>query len=168
MKKTNIYSMTIKKITLAVMLILTVAVLTACSKQQPVDDKATYKAELTEYYNQINTASVSINNIDVSQPGGATLLLSCLDSMQQSFNGLANMSVPSRYEPLQPLTKEANESFNQAYLIYHEIYAGENLENFDADKAIVAATYYQEAMNKLVQLGKSIMSDENPESVSQN
>ncbi len=157
-----------KQLTVTLLLALTFIVMTACTKQQPDDDKAIYKAELTEYYNQINTTSVSINNIDVSQPGGPALLLNYLDSMQQSFNSLANMNIPSRYEPLKPVTQEANEAFVQANLIYHEIYAGENLENFDADKAIVAATYYQEAMNKLVQLGKSIMADENPGSTSSN
>lgn len=148
---------------------LMASLLVACGQKEQVDEeKLAYRTALTEYYNQINATSVSINNIDFTQPGSQALLLSYLDTMSISFNNLAALSCPARYEPLKPLAAEANDSFMQASLIYHEIYSDESMAAFDADKAVTAGTYYQDAMNKLVQLGRSIMNDEHPEAVSNN
>lgn len=139
--------------------------LAACGKGNN-QEKLAYKEALTEYYNQISITSVSINNIDVNAPGGTTQLLSLLDTMSVSFTQLAALQPPARYEPLKQLTIDANASFTQANAIYHEIYGDESLANFDLDRATEAAMHYTDAMSKLVQLGKSIMADENPSSVS--
>lgn len=140
--------------------------LAACGDNKAMQEKAAYKEALMVYYDQINLTSASINAVDVSQPGGSDQILGYLDTMSISFAGLASVQTPDRYEPLMQLTAEANADFTAANAIYHEIYGDASFANFDSDKATEAAIYYQSAMSKLVQLGRSLMADEDPSSES--
>lgn len=155
------------KITYTLLLCMLLSLfLSACGSNKTTEEKAAYKDALTEYYNQINTTSISINSVDLSQPGGTTQILGYLDTMSISFAGLASLEPPSRYEPLKQLAVDANTDFTTANALFHELYSDETYANFDEDKAVEATMYYQSSLGKLVTLGRSLMADEDPSSVS--
>lgn len=151
---------------LLLLLCFTSLFLVACGTSKATEEKIAYKEALKVYYDQINVTSASINAVDVSSPGGANQILGYLDTMSLSFAGLANVQAPERYEPLSQLTKDANADFIQANTLYHELYSDETFANYDEEKAAVANMYYQSALSKLVQLGLSLMADEDPSTVS--
>lgn len=149
-----------KKNLLTLLVLVSVTLLCGCGNDKDNKAKELYRDELTKYYNEIYMTSVSINNIDTSVSGCEVVLLGYLETMDNSFQGLSNVETPEKYEPLKEISMLAYTSFNNANTIYHEIYSGVNFENFDEYRATEAYSYYNQSMQYLIQIGQSLVADE--------
>ena len=121
-----------RKSILLLLLTLMSASLCACTDKGD-EEKALYRDNLQKYYDEIYMTSVSINSVDFNSPNAANDFLFYFDTLNASFVNLAAIETPAKYEPFCELTSQASSYISQADTIYHEIYSGENFENFDLE-----------------------------------
>ena len=68
------------------------------------------------------------------------------DEMNEQFQILAQMDIPSKFISIENITKEAGEYMQEAVSLYHELYES---ETYDEEKATAAAENYSRAMKRI-------------------
>lgn len=83
-------------LSLMILMALTIP-LSACGKNQEIE---VYKANMTQFFENIQTIDSAINQLDPNAETVSTDLLSLLDSLDKSFQQMASLEVPDGFPGL--------------------------------------------------------------------
>lgn len=138
-------------------LLVPVLFLHGCGK----DEKLTvYEEQMEQFFVNIGELNTNMNSIDMTDEAAAqTELLGYLDALEDEFNSLAGLEVPTEFISVETLADEAAENMTQAVSLYHQLF--EN-ETYDENIAYAAGEYYNRA-NIRFQYIISILHGEIPE-----
>lgn len=117
--------------------------LTGCGKNKDIE---TYKTNMTQFFENINTINDSINNLDPESENVSQELLPLLDSLDKSFTQMASLEVPEDFPGVAELAQDAGKYMTEAVSYYHQAY--ENGE-YDKTAADIAYQNYQIANSRL-------------------
>jgi len=147
---------TFKKYFLVSAFVLCSTFFAACGKDNTAELEA-YKTDLQTIYNEINTTAVSINSIDINQPGAEKKLLEYMDIMVNEITSLKDLNEPAGYEAIDSYATEALSSITQSSYMFHQIYDADDFVNFNETTADQAINLYSNTMEKLNQIGTTLM-----------
>jgi hypothetical protein len=100
----------------------------------------TYRNEMNQFFENVSVFDNAINAIDPQSETAVADLLTLLDSMDDSFAQMAELSVPDAFVGVAELSDEAATYMTEAVSLYHQVleaeYYNENLaaaakENYD-------------------------------------
>lgn len=131
--------------------------LTGCGTDPAIE---TYKANMNQFFENIEIYDASINAIDPSSETATSELLTLLDSMNTTFTQMASLEVPEGFPGVDQLADEASMYMSDAVACYHQAYDGE----YDSVMEDVAFQYYQQA-NVRFQYIVSILHGDIPEEI---
>lgn len=136
-----------KKTFLMISLLLSISIfcLTGCSNKT-TQELAVYQASMETFCDNITYLNGEINKLDGSGENDIHELLSHLDTLNDQFAQLAELSVPEQFENVADLASEASENMNMAVEYYHQAYEG---EKFNQNYADAAFEYYSRANLRL-------------------
>ena len=136
-----------KKTFLMISLLLSISIfcLTGCSNET-TQELAVYQASMETFCDNITYLNGEINKLDGSGENDIHELLSHLDTLNDQFAQLAELSVPEQFENVADLASEASENMNMAVEYYHQAYEG---EKFNQNYADAAFEYYSRANLRL-------------------
>ena len=136
-----------KKTFLMISLLLSISIfcLTGCSNET-TQELAIYQASMETFCDNITYLNGEINKLDGSGENDIHELLSHLDTLNDQFAQLAELSVPEQFENVADLASEASENMNMAVEYYHQAYEG---EKFNQNYADAAFEYYSRANLRL-------------------
>ncbi len=132
--------------------------LTGCGSNAELD---AYKANMTQFFENIQTFDSAINSINPESETAVTDLLSLLDSMDTNFQQMASLTVPEGFPGVEELADEASEYMSEAVSYYHQAFEA---EPFDTVLADVAKQNYDRA-NLRIQYIVSILHGDLPEEI---
>lgn len=132
--------------------------LTGCGSNAELD---AYKANMTQFFDNIQTFDSAINSIDSESDTAVTDLLSLLDSMDTNFQQMASLTVPEGFPGVEELADEASEYMTEAVSYYHQAFEA---DPFDTVLADVAKQNYDRA-NLRIQYIISILHGDLPEEI---
>lgn len=143
-----------------IILILIIALLTACGQKQEVNNEQidNYKITLQTFYDNVQVTSNSMNSIDTTSPEYKNQMLSYLDDMYSHFNVLKETTIPEEYSSISPYITNGYSYMNQAVLLFHEAY---EMEYPDASLLENAKAGYDEAFGCINSLGEALKNIEN-------
>ena len=93
--------------------------ITGCGQDKELD---TFKTQISDFCESISQLDTDINNIDATDDNASTELLGYLDTMDQEFKELADISFPEEFDYLEGLSDEASEYMTEAASSYHKLY----------------------------------------------
>lgn len=131
--------------------------ITGCKGDDSIDN---YKANMTQFFENIEIYDSSINAIDPNSETATTDLLRLLDSMDTTFAQMASLEVPEGFPGVEELADEASLYMSDAVSCYHQAYDNE----YDSVMEEVAYQYYQQA-NIRFQYIVSILHGDIPEEI---
>ena len=131
--------------------------LTGCGNDTVIE---TYKANMNQFFENIEIYDSSINSIDPNSETATSDLLTLLDSMNTTFAQMATLEVPEGFPGVEQLADEASQYMSDAVTCYHQAYDNE----YDAVMEDVAYQYYQQA-NLRFQYIVSILHGDIPEEI---
>lgn len=132
-----------KKYLLICLIGIMLLVMGGCSGREDIDY---YKANMEQFFKNIETLDGLINNIDVSQPDYTDTLLGYLDQVDKSFGQMATLEVPTTFVGVKELAVDASENMSVAVEKYHSAYEG---EEFDTTLEYEAFQYYSKANREI-------------------
>lgn len=132
--------------------------LSGCGSNAELDS---YKANMTQFFENIKIYDTSINALDPNSDTAVTELLTLLDSMDKSFAQMASLKVPEGFPGVDELADEASEYMTEAVSYYHQAFEG---EAYNASLADVAKQNYDRA-NLRIQYIVSILHGDIPEEI---
>lgn len=132
--------------------------LTGCAGNPELDN---YKANMNQFFENIEVYDTSINAIDPESETAVTDLLSLLDSMDKSFAQMASLEVPDNFPGVEELADEASSYMTEAVSCYHLAFEG---DTYNSSMADVAKQNYDRA-NLRIQYIVSILHGEIPEEI---
>lgn len=130
-------------------------IMTGCKKNTELEN---YKANMTQFFENIKIFDSSINAIDPNSETAVSELLALLDSMDTSFAQMASLEVPDGFPGVEELADEASSCMSEAVSYYHQAYEGE----YDASLEALALQKYERA-NVMLQYIVSIFKGDIPE-----
>lgn len=131
--------------------------LTGCGNDPAIEN---YKANMNQFFENIEIYDASINAIDPNSETATTELLALLDSMNTTFSQMASLEVPEGFPGVAELAAEASAYMSDAVSCYHQAYDNE----YDSVMADVAYQYYEQA-NLRFQYIVSILHGDIPEEI---
>jgi hypothetical protein len=131
--------------------------LTGCGSDAGIEN---YKANMNQFFENIEIYDTSINAIDPNSETATTELLTLLDSMNTTFAQMASLEVPEGFPGVAQLADEASLYMSDAVSCYHQAYDN----GYDAVMEDVAYQYYQQA-NIRFQYIVSILHGDIPEEI---
>lgn len=131
--------------------------LTGCGNDPAIEN---YKANMNQFFENIEVYDASINAIDPNSETATTELLALLDSMNTTFSQMASLEVPEGFPGVAELAAEASAYMSDAVSCYHQAYDNE----YDSVMADVAYQYYEQA-NLRFQYIVSILHGDIPEEI---
>ena len=131
--------------------------ITGCGKDPGLEN---YKANMNQFFENIEIYNSSINAIDPYSETATSDLLTLLDSMNTTFEQMASLEVPEGFPGVEQLADEASMYMSDAVSCYHQAYDGE----YDSVMEDVAYQYYQQA-NLRFQYIVSILHGDIPEEI---
>ncbi len=131
--------------------------LTGCGSDAGIE---TYKANMNQFFENVEIYDASINAIDPNSETATSDLLTLLDSMNTTFAQMATLEVPEGFPGVEQLADEASLYMSDAVSCYHQAYDDE----YDAVMEDVAYQYYQQA-NLRFQYIVSILHGDIPEEI---
>lgn len=144
-------------LSLMILMALTIP-LSACGKNQEIE---VYKANMTQFFENIQTIDSAINQLDPNAETVSTDLLSLLDSLDKSFQQMASLEVPDGFPGVAELSQDASKYMSEAVSYYHQAYdSGE----YDKTSADIAYQNYEIA-NKRLQYIIQILHGDIPEEI---
>ena len=111
-----------------------------------------FEENMTTFKDNISGISDTMDAIDPESDSAVFELLSCLDSMNNEFQFLADMTVPSKFASIESLADEAYSYMNEANSLYHEYY-DEN-SNQDENTKDAAQQNYVRAMKRITYISE--------------
>ena len=139
------------------LLLVTLLLLTGCGADPAIE---AYKANMNQFFENIEIYDTSINAIDPNSETATSELLTLLDSMNTTFTQMASLEVPEGFPGVEQLSDEASIYMSDAVACYHQAYDGE----YDSVMADVAFQHYQQA-NIRFQYIVSILHGDIPEEI---
>ena len=118
-------------------------VLGGCSGKEEVDF---YKANMEQFFKNVETLDGLINDIDITKPDYSDTLLGYLDQLDKSFEQMSSLEVPKTFVGVKELAVDASENMSTAVQKYHLAYEG---EEFDTTLEYEAFQNYSKANKEL-------------------
>ncbi|MBQ9134490.1 MAG: hypothetical protein IJX66_00185 [Lachnospiraceae bacterium] len=143
-----------KKIILFLSVIALSVLLTGCG-EDPKQSK--FEQDIQTFCDEIAAIDANINNIDASSETATYELLAYLDQLDQSFQVLAQMSIPEEYAYLEELTTDASSYMTTAVASYHDAFEG---ETYDAAVAEYARENYERAYKRITVMLKLLRGED--------
>lgn len=147
-----------KKISIIFSAILIVVILTACGEDPEL---ARFRKSMDDFCTKISEIDNSINKIDAQSDDATTQLLACLDDLDSTFQGFAQLDFPEEFDYLENLADESSEYMTEAVKSYHDAYGN---ATYDESTAEYAKQNYSRAY-KRVQIIISFLHGEEPTDV---
>lgn len=131
-----------KKSFFMAILISTIFMLSGCGDKK-LDS---FQDDMTKFKDNVVSISETMDNIDATSDTATDDLLSCLDSMNEQFQFLSAIEVPSKFSNIETLADEASTYMSEAVSLYHEYY-----ESTDYDDSVrqAASENYSRAMKRM-------------------
>lgn len=142
----------------SVLIFCCLLMLAGCGNKEALD---TYKANMSQFFENVKAFDSSINAIDPESDTAVTELLALLDSMDRSFAQMASLEVPDGFPGVEQLADEASEYMSEAVSYYHQAFEG---ESYDPALADAAKQNYDRA-NLRIQYIVSILHGDIPEEI---
>ena len=134
-------------------------ILCACGSDKNI---ASYKANMEQFFENIDTINESINSIDPESDNATETLLSYLDLLDKSCAQMATLEVPEKLDGLQDVAAKVSEDMTQAVALYHTAYDGE----YNEDAETRAYEMYSKANSELKYIVKVLHGETSSESTS--
>lgn len=151
-----------KKVQLKVRLLiagfLSSVILTACGEDPELTQ---FRNSVESFCTKISQIDTEINSIDASSGDAVTKLLSCLDELEDAFQGFAELDFPEEFDYLEELAGQAGDYMSTAVSSYHDAYGG---ASYDEYTAAYASENYSRAY-KRIQIIITFLHGETPEDV---
>lgn len=125
---------------------LTVLALTGCGKSKAADELSSYQASMSTFCDNISYINDQINSLDGTGESDVETLLKNLDTLDEQFLQMAELSVPDEFAAIENLADEASENMSMAVSYYHEAY---DSGTFSPNYADAAYEYYTRANTRL-------------------
>lgn len=138
-------------------ILVSLLLITGCGKDPGLEN---YKANMNQFFENIEIYNSSINAIDPNSETATSDLLTLLDSMNTTFEQMASLEVPEGFPGVDQLADEASMYMSDAVSCYHQAYDSE----YDSVMEDVAYQYYQQA-NLRFQYIVSILHGDIPEEI---
>ncbi|SFB70012.1 hypothetical protein [Butyrivibrio sp. YAB3001] len=123
--------------------VLSALTLTGCGKGSS-DGLATYKEEMTQFYDKLSYYDTSINAIEADSENAKVQLLGYLDEMNETYKSMAACEIPDEFSGISDIAAEAADYMQMANECYHFAYDGA----FDEENEQLAFQYYQRANSR--------------------
>ncbi len=94
-----------------------------------------YKREVEDFYEELAERNDAINAINSDTQAASSELLDELDKVNVAFKEFAALKVPKEYISVESLADEAATLMDEAVTQYHQAFAGETINDFDAAMA---------------------------------
>mgnify|MGYP001081347090 CR=1 FL=1 len=94
-----------------------------------------FKNDIDSFCNEIAVIDTNINSIDAQSENAKYELLGYLDQLNQSFQSLAEISVPDEYAYIKGLAEEASSYMTTAVESYHEAFGENSYNEYTAEYA---------------------------------
>lgn len=133
-------------ITLILPIILAVLAMTGCGKNETADELSSYQSSMTTFCDNISYINDQINALDGTGETDVETLLKNLDTLDDQFAQMAELSVPEEFAAIDNLADEASENMTMAVSYYHEAY---DSGTFNSNYADAAYEYYTRANTRL-------------------
>ena len=147
-----------RHITMPILFLWILISLCGCGKNKDIE---TYKANMTQFFENIQTIDTAINQLDPNSETVSSELLSLLDSLDKSFQQMASLEVPDGFPGVSELAQDASKYMTEAVSYYHQAYEGPEYDKTSAD---IAYQNYQIA-NKRFQYIVQIIHGDIPEEI---
>ncbi len=144
-----------KAIFIVVSLLWTLFILTGCSSGTDDADLASYKANMEQFFTNVETIDNAINGLDPMEDGSERKLLEYLDALELTFSQMASLEVPEVFAGVPEYAQDASDCMKQAVSYYHDAYEGE----FNASYADAAFQYYERANTDVKEIIKILHGD---------
>lgn len=133
-------------LTLILSVLLTVLTISGCGKSNAADELSTYQASMTTFCNNISYINDQINALDGTGESDVADLLKNLDTLNDQFAQMAQLTVPEEFAAVEDLADGASENMNMAVSYYHEAF---DSGVFNPNYADAAYEYYTRANTRL-------------------
>lgn len=133
-------------VTLTLSVLLAVFAMTGCGKNETADELSSYQASMTTFCDNISYINDQINALDGTGESDVETLLKNLDTLDDQFAQMAELSVPEEFAAIDNLADEASENMTMAVSYYHEAY---DSDTFNSNYADAAYEYYTRANIRL-------------------
>lgn len=125
---------------------MAVLTLTGCGKNDAADELSSYQASMTTFCDNISYINDQINSLDGTGESDVDTLLKNLDTLDDQFAQMAELTVPDEFATVENLADEASENMTMAVSYYHEAY---DSGTFNPNYADAAYEYYTRANTRL-------------------
>lgn len=119
--------------------------LTGCGNDT-ADELSTYQASMNTFCDNISYINDQINALDGTGESDVETLLNNLDTLDDQFSQMAELTVPDEFATIDNLADEASENMSMAVSYYHEAY---DSGTFNPNYADAAYEYYTRANVRL-------------------
>lgn len=119
--------------------------LTGCGSDT-ADELSTYQASMNTFCDNISYINDQINALDGTGESDVETLLNNLDTLDDQFSQMAELTVPDEFATIDNLADEASENMSMAVSYYHEAY---DSGTFNPNYADAAYEYYTRANVRL-------------------
>lgn len=137
---------------------LTAVFLTACGEDPELTQ---FRNSIEDFCTEISQIDTAINSINASSEDAVPELLSCLDDLDEAFQGFAELDFPEEFDYLEEIADQAGDYMSTAVSSYHDAYGG---DFYDEQTAAYASENYSRAY-KRVQIIITFLHGETPEDV---
>lgn len=127
-------------------ILLITPALTGCGKNDTTDELSSYQASMTTFCDNISYINDQINSLDGTGESDVETLLKNLDTLDEQFAQMADLTVPDEFASIDNLADEASENMTMAVSYYHEAY---DSGTFNQNYADAAYEYYTRANTRL-------------------
>ncbi|RKJ45607.1 hypothetical protein D7X98_06885 [bacterium 1XD8-76] len=100
---------------------MTALLLTGCGSEA-ADELGTYQASMDTFCENISYLNDQINALDGTGESDVETLLGHLDTLDEQFAQMAELTVPDKFATIDNLADEASENMSMAVSYYHEAY----------------------------------------------
>lgn len=101
--------------------LLAAFILTGCGSDA-ADELSTYQASMETFCDNISYLNDEINSLDGTGDTDVETLLEHLDTLDEQFAQMAQLTVPDKFATIDHLADEASENMNMAVTYYHQAY----------------------------------------------
>jgi hypothetical protein len=152
------------KLYLAVVCMMTAAVLTACGGKDN-DEISQFKEQVDSFCLNISDLGTQIDNVDAESEGAVDEVLGYIDEMDAEFQSFAEVDFPEQFDYLESIADEASEYMTVAAESFRDAYTNESY-----DEEMFKAEYEYARENearayKRIQIIITLLHGESPESV---
>lgn len=138
-----------KKIAIVLLLSLFLSLITGCDKDKKL---SAFEENMTTFKDNITGISETMDAIDPQSENAVFELISCLDSMNEEFQFLAEIEVPNKFASIESLADEAATYMSEANALYHQYY--DEGTTYDETVKETAEENYSRAMKRITYISE--------------